>query len=68
MSYQWVKDGVEIPSGTTKRLALGGMTLAKQGNYILRVTDARGRVTSSDAIKVEVTGGNFELWRGLMAY
>jgi hypothetical protein len=68
LSYQWVKDGVEIPSGTAKRLALGGMTLAKQGNYVLRVTDARGRVTSSDAIKVEVTGGNFELWRGLMAY
>jgi hypothetical protein len=49
-SYQWRKDGIEVPGATAGTLALGSLRLTNAGGYDVVVTDlASGSVTSSVA-------------------
>lgn len=48
-SYQWRKDGNNIPSATNSSYQLTGITLADQGSYDCVVTDTCGSTTSNAA-------------------
>ena len=49
LSFQWLKNGVAVPSGTTRLLWLQDTTSADAGNYALQITNAAGSVTTSAA-------------------
>jgi hypothetical protein len=50
-SYQWFRDGTEVPGATRAELALPAVTAANVGAYWARVSNALGRTESS---RVEV--------------
>ena len=45
-TYQWKKDGTNIPGATTSILAINGVTAADAGAYTLQVTNSCGTVTT----------------------
>ncbi len=49
LSYQWYKEGVALPNGTTATLTLANMTPADAGNYQLILTNVAGSATSTVA-------------------
>jgi hypothetical protein len=52
-AYQWLKDGVELPGQTLATLALSPLTLADEGLYSVRISNALGSVTTK-AVKLRV--------------
>ncbi|MBK8477893.1 MAG: immunoglobulin domain-containing protein [Opitutaceae bacterium] len=50
LTYQWQKDGVEIPGATTFSLALANLQLDATGTYRVVVTNRTGSVTSDAAV------------------
>ncbi len=50
LTYQWQKDGVEIPGATTFALALANLQLEATGSYRVVVTNRTGSVTSDAAV------------------
>jgi subtilisin-like proprotein convertase family protein len=49
MSFQWQRDGVNLPFGTNQTLSLTGISTNDAGNYSVLVTNAYGAATSSKA-------------------
>jgi hypothetical protein len=49
LSYQWHKDGANLPGATQPKLVLSGVEASAAGNYSVTVTDAHGSVTSHPA-------------------
>ena len=49
MSYQWRKDGVNIPGATSRTLSLSAESRADIGNYSVVVSNSAGSVVSSNA-------------------
>ena len=49
LTYQWKKDGVDLPTQTSRVLTLTGLTLADGGLYTVAVSNAHGGVVSSAA-------------------
>jgi hypothetical protein len=49
LSYQWFKDGIEIPFATTVPLYINGFQAANEGGYYCAVSNAGGTVNSSVA-------------------
>ena len=45
-TYQWTKDGNNIPGATTASLALGVVTVSASGHYAVVVSNPNGSVTS----------------------
>ncbi len=65
-TYQWRKDGTDIPGATTKTLSLTNVQGAAAGNYVCEVTTPNGTIASVPAalkvfqpvtIATEITGG-----------
>ncbi|RME94125.1 MAG: hypothetical protein D6766_06660 [Verrucomicrobia bacterium] len=56
LSYQWYKDGVEIPGATEAALTIDALTEADAGDYHVVVSNAGGSVTS-DAVTITVEAG-----------
>ncbi len=54
LTYQWRKDGVDIPGGTYSAFSKYNITAADAGVYTLVVSNAQGRVESNQSI-VNVT-------------
>jgi hypothetical protein len=52
-TFQWLKDGQEVPSGTNSLLTLADLKAADAGTYTVRVSNESGAVSSNPA-KVEV--------------
>ncbi len=50
LSYQWRKDGVDLPGQTGLTLTIASVTLADAGSYTLRVVNAAGSAVSQPAI------------------
>jgi M6 family metalloprotease-like protein len=55
LAYQWKRNGVSVPGGTSPTLTLTNLTLAQQGNYAVVVANTYGSITSSSAGVVLVT-------------
>ncbi|MDB4722003.1 serine hydrolase [Verrucomicrobiales bacterium] len=49
VSYQWRKDGVNIPGATSRTLSLSAESRADIGNYSVVVSNSAGSVVSSNA-------------------
>jgi hypothetical protein len=49
-TYQWKKDGVNIPGANTSSLALNSVSTANAGSYTVVVSNSAGSATSSAAI------------------
>lgn len=49
LSYQWAKDGKEIPGATQAALKLTGVKAADAGTYVVTVSNSAGSVTSAPA-------------------
>lgn len=49
-SYQWRKDGVNIPGANQSTLSLGAVTSSQAGRYSVVITTAFGSVTSVEAV------------------
>lgn len=50
ITYQWLKDGVSIPSATTPSLTVVNVQAANLGTYLLIASNAGGPATSNPAI------------------
>lgn len=50
LSYQWHKDGVNVPGATSASLTLSNVQTNEVGNYAVVITNAYGSVTSSVAV------------------
>ncbi len=55
-SFQWIKDGVEIPGATQDTFVLENLQLSGTGIYSVRVTNSGGSVTADRAILTVVPG------------
>src|SRR4029077_20256410 len=49
LSYQWSKEGSELPGATGPSLTLSGVQLADAGSYSVEVSNAAGVATSAPA-------------------
>lgn len=49
MSYQWMRNGTNVPGATATNYIIPSLTLAKAGIYLVSVTNVFGSVTSSPA-------------------
>jgi hypothetical protein len=67
LTYQWQKDGVDIPGATGSTYSLASVKPWHIGDYTIKVTDTYGTVTS-EAATLSITAINTGLWRGLVAY
>ncbi len=67
LTYQWQKDGVDIPGATSSSFSLAAAQPWHIGDYRVKVTDSVGTVMSETAT-LSLTGVNGEIWKGLMAY
>ncbi|MCB1129192.1 MAG: immunoglobulin domain-containing protein, partial [Verrucomicrobiae bacterium] len=68
MTFQWKKDGVNLPGETASSLQLTGLAEADSGAYTVTITNAGGNVTSEGA---EITVGDWEapdINRSMIAY
>ncbi len=52
LAYQWLKDGVAIPDATATTFTVASARIADSGNYVVRITNSVGSVTTTP---VEVT-------------
>lgn len=50
LTYQWKKDGVDIPNSNSENLKLSNLQLTDAGSYTVVVTNSEGSVTSESAI------------------
>lgn len=66
-TYQWQKDGVDIPGATGSIFSITSTQPWHIGDYTVKVTDANGTATSN-AATLSLVGINSGLWRGLVAY
>lgn len=57
LSYQWKKDGQDLPGATQSSLVLQDLTSAQAGGYQVAATNSRGGVLS-DVAQVTVRSGN----------
>ena len=67
LSYQWQKDGVDIPNATGSSYNIVSAQPWHIGNYTVKVTDTNGTVMSNVA-SLTLTGIDSGVWRGLVAY
>jgi hypothetical protein len=61
LSYQWIKDGQELPGQTASTLVLSPLQTSDAGSYRVRVSNSLGSVTTpAVAVKVLVPGPALE--------
>ncbi len=61
LSYQWIKDGQELPGQTASSLVLSPLQISDAGSYQVRVSNSLGSVTTpAVAVKVLVPGPTLE--------
>lgn len=61
LTYQWVKDGIDIPGATSQTYTIASYSAADSGSYTVRVNDAGGPITSG-AVEVATAAGGFSGW------
>ena len=67
LSYQWQKDGVDIPNATGSTYNIANAQPQNIGYYTCKVTDSVGTVTSQQAA-LNINGVPFGVWQGLVGY
>jgi hypothetical protein len=67
LTYQWQKDGVDIPGATSSSFSLAAAQPWHIGDYRVKVTDSAGMVTSELAT-LNLNGVDSGIWKGLLGY
>ncbi len=67
LSYQWQKDGVDLPEKISATISLTNVQPAHIGYYTCKVTDSVGTTTSAQAT-LNLNGVPFGIWQGLVGY
>jgi hypothetical protein len=67
LTYQWQKDGVDIPGATSSTFSLASAKPWHIGDYTVKVTDSNGTITSN-AATLSLNGINSGIWKGLTAF
>lgn len=67
ITYQWQKDGVDIPGSTANNYNIASAQPWHVGDYRVKVTDTGGTATSNLAA-LSLVGIDTGIWKGLMAY
>ena len=67
LNYQWVKNGVSLPTATNATLTVTNVQPPLIGNYAVEVSDINGSVTSISA-SLSISNVDSALWQGLVAY
>lgn len=58
LSYQWLRNGTDVPQATSASLKVGPLTLADHGSRLaVRVSDGAGSVTSASALLTVTDSG-----------
>jgi plastocyanin len=58
LSFQWQKNGTDVPGSTSASLTLNAVTASDAGSYTVVVTNAAGSVTSDSATLTVNAAGN----------
>lgn len=61
LTYQWIRDGNDIPGATGQTYSIASYAAADAGSYTVRVTDAGGS-SPSNAVTVQQSTGGFTGW------
>lgn len=63
LSYQWQKEGSDLPGETAADLVLNNVGPGDAGSYAVRVSNAGGSITSDPAVLgvLPITAGEFEI-------
>ena len=67
LSYQWQKDGLDIPGAVVSVYAISNAKPWFIGNYSVKINDSSTSVTSNVAT-LSINGVNSGIWRGLLTY
>jgi formylglycine-generating enzyme required for sulfatase activity/sugar lactone lactonase YvrE len=67
LSYQWQKDGMDIPGAVSSSFSLSSAQPWHIGDYTVKVTDSVGTVTSEVAT-LSLNGVNSGIWKALVGY
>jgi hypothetical protein len=67
LSYQWQKDGVDIPNATGSTYNIASAQPQNIGYYTCKVTDSVGTVTSQQAA-LNINDVPFGVWQGLVGH
>jgi|GEM_PF-6483172 len=67
LSYQWQKDGIDIPGATSSNFSLSSAQPWHIGDYTVKVTDSVAALTSAVAT-LSLNGVDSGIWKGLVAY
>ena len=65
LTYQWLKDGVELSGQTGQTLTIASYSAADEGTYTVRVTDAGGS-NVSNPVDVAAASGGFTAWANVL--
>lgn len=67
LSYQWQKDGIDIPGATSSSFSLASAQPWHIGDYRVKITNPAGTVTSQVAT-LTLNGVVSDLWRGMIGF
>ena len=57
LSYQWLRDGSEVPGATGRNVSFAAVAASDAGRYVCRVSDVRGLLTESEGATLSVITG-----------
>ena len=67
LTYQWQKDGADMPGKTSPTLTLSNVQPQNVGYYLCKVSSLSGAVPSKQ-VTLSINGVDFGVWQGLVAY
>ena len=67
LSYQWQKDGIDIPGATSSSFSLASAQPWHIGDYSVKTTDLNG-TTISNSAALGIAGVNASIWKSLVHY
>jgi len=68
LTYQWRKDGVEIPGATASSYTISSAQPWHIGDYSVVVTDVNGATIISGSALLQIANVSTGVWKGLVAY
>jgi hypothetical protein len=68
LSYQWKKDGDDIPGETSSSLTITNVDSGDEGDYSVVITDSAAIADGQAPVSLESEPANLTVWTGLVSY